>query len=118
MCPCCGFEGLKGSAYESLPADTIVRGGEPPYSVFLGMPSYEVCPCCGYEFGFDDEPGTSEPQSFEQYLADWTRKGCKWFDENNKPIGWSIENQIKGCRILNLAVAFQNPIVDFPNLAS
>jgi hypothetical protein len=107
MCPCCGFSGLKGKAYESIPAGVVVRGGTPPYSVYFGMPSYEVCPCCGYEFGFDDEPGTADPQSFEQYLFE-----CRWLDERRRPVDWSIANQLRGCAIMNLNGNTGNRLAD------
>jgi rubredoxin len=35
------------------------------------MPSYEVCPNCGFEFGNDDNPGTEAGVSFEQYRTEW-----------------------------------------------
>ncbi len=44
----------------------------PPYEDFLGQPSYEVCPTCGFEFGNDDNPGgTAPPVSFAEYRAGW-----------------------------------------------
>jgi hypothetical protein len=54
----------------------------PPYEDFLGRPSYEVCPRCGFEFGNDDNPGTAEPDSFESYRASWEAEGRPWFDPN------------------------------------
>ncbi|CAI6246577.1 hypothetical protein NRS6120_05960 [Bacillus subtilis] len=35
-CPVCGFKGL----------------AEPPYD-HEGNHSHEICPCCGFQFGFD-----------------------------------------------------------------
>jgi hypothetical protein len=52
----------------------------PPYEDLLGRPSYEVCPCCGFEFGNDDNPGTAAPVSFEQYRAQWEADGRQRFD--------------------------------------
>jgi hypothetical protein len=37
ICPICGYDGLE----------------EPPYSED-GEPSFEICDCCGNEFGYDD----------------------------------------------------------------
>jgi hypothetical protein len=44
------------------------------------MPSYEVCPNCGFEFGNDDNPGTAAPSSFEQYRVEWESEGRQRFD--------------------------------------
>ncbi|MEM6334162.1 MAG: hypothetical protein AAF823_12570 [Planctomycetota bacterium] len=66
----------------------------PPYSQHFGDPSYDVCACCGYEFGNDDEPGTSNPATFEQYLRKWIGEGARWFDESQKPMNWSLEVQL------------------------
>ena len=38
MCPVCGFVGLAVSPYNEA-----------------GGGSFEICPCCGFEFGFDDD---------------------------------------------------------------
>ncbi len=47
----------------------------PPYEDLLGMPSYEVCPNCDFEFGNDDNPGTAAPASFAAYRAEWMARG-------------------------------------------
>lgn len=94
-CPCCGFKGLSALAYAELKEDVLVRGFIPPYNRYFGFPSYEVCPCCGYEFGNDDEPGTGEPVAFEQYLEDWITNGSRWFEPNLRPANWNLATQIK-----------------------
>jgi hypothetical protein len=58
------------------------------------MPSYEVCSCCGFEFGNDDNPGTSAPESFEEYLAEWVTNGEKWFEPSKKPSRWTLTAQL------------------------
>lgn len=93
-CPCCGFRGLVAPAYSSLRSNQLIRGLTPPYSEHFGMPSYEVCPCCGFEFGNDDEPGTAEPVSFEQYLQEWIDEGCNWLNESLRPDDWSLVQQL------------------------
>ena len=93
-CPCCGFHGLEAPAYHDFTAQKVVRGMDPPYHRHFGMPSYEVCACCGFEFGNDDDPGTAEPVSFEEYLKEWIESGCVWFDESKRPPQWSLEEQL------------------------
>jgi len=56
----------------------------PPYEDFLGRPSYEVCPRCGFEFGNDDNPGTGMPVSFEEYRLEWESEGSPWFDSKHQ----------------------------------
>ena len=94
-CPCCGWDGLELPAYRNLSrasvSDDPVR---PPYSRYLGYPSYEVCACCGFEFGNDDEPGTGEGVSFKAYLAEWIKTGSSWFDPTRRPHDWSLERQL------------------------
>ncbi len=54
---------------------------EPPYDPD-GNPSYEICDCCGFQFGFDDQ---SEGWTFEVYRASWLKTGAFWFSERDKP---------------------------------
>jgi hypothetical protein len=77
-CPVCGHAGLSAKPYERWPPppNTLLR---PPYESTLGLPSYDVCPRCGFEFGNDDNPGTAEPQSFEDYRREWEADGRPWF---------------------------------------
>ncbi|TWD73098.1 hypothetical protein FB561_6983 [Kribbella amoyensis] len=64
------------------PAGLVIA---PPYEQLLGPASYEVCPRCGFEFGNDDNPGTAEPSSFEEYRAEWEADGCPWFEAGQRP---------------------------------
>jgi hypothetical protein len=101
FCPCCGFYGLHSPAYEQLGDPPFLNPGPPPYSQWLGPASYDVCPCCGFEFGFDDEPGaTSKPSTFEAYFHEWFNEGCKWFIPDIKPEGWSLEVQLANAHLV------------------
>jgi hypothetical protein len=74
-CPVCGSLELTVPPYESWPPPPGLALS-PPYEDLLGMPSYEVCPNCGFEFGNDDNPGGSAtPSSFEEYRAEWVAQG-------------------------------------------
>jgi hypothetical protein len=79
-CPVCKAAELTVPPYEIWPAPRGVTL-TPPYKDLLGMPSYEVCPNCGFEFGNDDNPGTGSPASFEEYRADWVADGSVRFDQ-------------------------------------
>ena len=94
-CPCCGYDGLDGPAYEHLGPPPWSDLGSPPYDPQFGRPSYEVCACCGFEFGNDDNPGTgAEPDSFEEYREEWIREGCNWFEATARPDDWDLEQQL------------------------
>lgn len=85
-CPVCGYEGLTEKPYQMWPPPEGLEIS-PPYEDFLGTASYEVCPQCGFEFGNDDNPGTAEPESFEEYRADWVSRGRPWFLKRSRPPG-------------------------------
>lgn len=77
ICPVCGFDGL----YE-LPYDE------------KGCGSYEICPCCGFQFGNDDFPDKKE--QIYQWRESWICNGYKWFSNSRKPPeNWNLKKQIK-----------------------
>ena len=99
MCPCCGYPGLDCPPYEDFSASTLVRGLKPPYYHYFGWPSYDVCECCGFEFGNDDDPGPFRGDSFDEYFERWVADGCNWFQPKNRPPQWTIEQQLAGVPI-------------------
>jgi len=64
----CGFDGL----------------GEAPFGPH-NEPSYEVCPCCGFEFGCD---GDNDPAVFATFRQRWIKQGSPWFLPHLKPKNW------------------------------
>ncbi|MCB0411645.1 MAG: hypothetical protein KDD22_03920 [Bdellovibrionales bacterium] len=98
FCFCCGWTKLDFKPYAncpSIPVDTSHL--TPPYRKHWGAPSYGVCPCCGYEFGNDDEPERDVPGiSFEQARSEWIHEeNAQWLDSDKKPKNWDLEKQIK-----------------------
>lgn len=77
-CPVCNSEELAAQPYALWPPPTD-SVATPPYADFLGTPSYEVCPNCGFGFGNDDDPGTAPGVSFEQYRDEWEAEGSPRF---------------------------------------
>lgn len=75
ICPVCGFDKLS----------------EPPYDNY-GYPSYEICPCCNFEFGFDD---SSENQTFKEYREKWIENGYEFNSQSEKPINWNTEKAME-----------------------
>jgi len=70
-CLVCGFVGLK----------------EPPYDN-NNYPSYEICPCCGFEYGFSD---TSQGYTYKSYREEWILNGFVFFYGDLKPSNWGKE---------------------------
>jgi hypothetical protein len=74
-CPVCGWPEL-----EELPRDE------------QNCASYEICPCCGFEFGFDDD---AHGLTYEQARARWIGGGMKWWSTARpSPIGWNPMSQL------------------------
>lgn len=77
ICPVCGFDGLK----------------EPPFGV-NNEPSHEICPCCGFEFGFDEDGAAG----FNIFRLHWIENGTKWFTSARRPKNWDVEKQLKNLK--------------------
>ena len=73
LCPICGYKGLK----------------EDPGPVPEKWGTFEICPCCGWEFGYDN------PIRIVEYRKDWLSNGAEWFCPNERPYTWSIVDQLK-----------------------
>ncbi len=73
-CPVCGFSDLD----------------QPPWDPDTGVPSFDICPCCGCEFGYND--ATTEAK--ERYRREWIKQGAPWFKPELKPAGWDLRKQL------------------------
>ncbi len=74
VCPVCGFPLLD----------------DPPYDE-RGCPTYEICPCCGTEFGKDDA-GTSHAALRQT----WVSQGMNWWSAYRQPPdGWDPRAQLQ-----------------------
>ncbi len=62
-----------------------------PWGYDGNSPSYEICLCCGVEFGNEDYT----IESIKKYRQRWISDGVNWFDPNEKPINWNVEEQLK-----------------------
>ena len=84
ICPVCGYAAL----------------AEPPYDE-QGYPTYVICPCCGFEFGFDD---SSREYTFEDYRIKWIEEGYQFFDEEMKPEEWdevALRKQLENTELVS-----------------
>jgi hypothetical protein len=76
-CPVCGWPELD----------------KPPRSA-PGGASYEICPCCGFEFGYDDD---AKGLTFEEARKHWIAGGRKWWSASRPaPVGWDATRQLAG----------------------
>jgi hypothetical protein len=74
MCPVCGYDGLNAKAERE------------------DMPSFVTCPCCIFEFGFDD---LSVGETYESYRNKWVDAGMPWKGPYAPPEGWNPREQLK-----------------------
>lgn len=56
----------------------------------FGYSTFEICDCCGIEFGYED----STPEGIRTYRERWLTAGARWFKLKSKPDGWSLELQL------------------------
>lgn len=54
-------------------------------------PSFEICPCCGAEFGYDDY----NVQLLKEYRRKWIDGGYKWTLPEEKSLNWNVKEQIE-----------------------
>ncbi len=78
-CPVCRFPGLT----------------EPPRSKSGGA-SFEICPCCGFQFGVSDD---DEGVTYVAWRRRWKDAGMRWFSKGRRsPAGWDPVAQLKTAR--------------------
>ena len=68
-----------------------LRQSEPPWGNDGKTASFNICPCCGAEFGYHD----ATLQAIQRYRENWLLEGAKWFEPHRKPEQWSLEKQFK-----------------------
>lgn len=57
---------------------------------------YQICGCCGTEFGYDDRT-----LSHDQLRAEWIQRGCPWFDQlEPRPVRWSAYDQLQRAKLI------------------
>ncbi|RDX39102.1 hypothetical protein DZA51_00235 [Vibrio campbellii] len=64
---------------------------DPPWGEDGKSPNYDICSCCGVEFGYED----SSVKGVSIYRKNWLKGGSSWEDDAEKPTNWSVEEQFK-----------------------
>jgi RNA polymerase subunit RPABC4/transcription elongation factor Spt4 len=72
ICPVCGYHGLAENP-----------GPDPKY-----WGSHEICPSCGWQFGYNN------PNGLLQYRALWVEAGANWFFPEKQPRDWRLVSQL------------------------
>lgn len=62
-----------------------------PWGEDGNTPSFEICFCCGTQFGYED----NNIDAIHAYRGKWIENGAKWHDPKMKPENWSLEEQLE-----------------------
>jgi hypothetical protein len=54
-------------------------------------PTFDICSCCGVQFGYQD----CNEIYVKKFREDWLKKEAKWFTPKQKPDNWVLEDQLK-----------------------
>jgi hypothetical protein len=54
-------------------------------------PTYDVCPCCGCDFGCSDDL----PEAILRHRQHWLAEGAAWREPRMKPGSWKLEDQLR-----------------------
>lgn len=49
---------------------------EPPWGLTGDEPTFDICPCCGVEWGYED----ATQLAIERYRNAWLASGAQWYD--------------------------------------
>jgi hypothetical protein len=64
--------------------------GEPIYGLDGHSPTFNICDCCGVEFGYED---TILPAIY-RYRGQWIQTGCLWHSRRSQPEDWNLAQQM------------------------
>jgi hypothetical protein len=65
---------------------------ETPTWEYGDSPSYDICHCCGVEFGYSD----FTVLAVKNFRKKWIENGAKWSGNISfKPNNWNVESQMK-----------------------
>ena len=78
-CPVCGFNELKEPAYDKF-----------------GCSSFNICPCCGTEFGYHDSK-----ISHKVLREKWVIACTPFHFEKEKPKNWDPKKQLENAGLLD-----------------
>ena len=62
-----------------------------PWGADAKSPTSDICSCCGTEFGYED----ATIKGIRNHRQKWLNGPENWFIPDDKPVGWSAEDQLK-----------------------
>ena len=65
--------------------------GYPAWGEDGETPTYNMCPCCGVEFGYED----AFLDTIRDYRQTWLANGGKWLMPQLRPEGWNLQEQLR-----------------------
>ncbi len=54
-------------------------------------PNYDICDCCGVEFGYGD----CTLKAIRAFRGSWLTHGGEWKYPKEKPVNWSLKEQME-----------------------
>lgn len=63
---------------------------DPPWGLDGHTPSFDICPCCGVEFGYED----CGKDSVVRYRRSWLASGPIGWEPKVKPESWDLDEQL------------------------
>jgi hypothetical protein len=64
---------------------------EAPWGEDGNLPLFNICNCCGTEFGYHDATLKAIKNSRDR----WIEQDAKWFNPKAKPEAWTLEEQLR-----------------------
>jgi hypothetical protein len=61
-----------------------------PWGEDCNSPTFDICDCCGVEFGYED----ATIEAADRFREIWIKNGAHWFNEKGKPEDWNLLNQL------------------------
>ena len=112
-CPVCGYDGLD----------------EEPYGTNFN-PSYEICSCCGFEYGYSEDhdvelgyivvPNEMKEAAFQLYRKQWVENGAPVHTPTDFPKDYHIKGKVKAEIVIRQFERLELPIdnLDFVDCVS
>ncbi len=66
-------------------------GNELPWGLDGQTASFNICPCCGVEFGYED----ATLDGIARFRDDWIANGGVFLDKSQQPPGWDRTAQLR-----------------------
>lgn len=63
---------------------------EPPWGEDGRTASFDICACCGVEFGYED----STRAAVERHRTAWLASGPRWYEARSHPVDWNVSEQV------------------------